>query len=357
MINRSRAHRFLAALIVLPGIISSTGCGKEEVQEREPVARPVKTVVVGEDAVTKRSYPGTVEASNRVDLSFRVKGPLTELNARRGMEVKKGFLIARIDPRDYQIALEEARAAFTKAEADFRRYQSLYEKDAVSLAELDQRRSQRDVAKARQDNAEANLSYTFLKASFAGTISERYVENFEEVAAQQPIVSLENFDMLDIIVDVPEHLIAGVKRHGDAATIFATFEAAPGKEYPLTLKAVTAQADAATRTYQVRLSMKQPDEINVLTGMTAQVTAKQSIESASGLNVIPAIAVFEDNQGVSCVWVIGDDLTAHKREIGAGTVTGVGDISVESGLSAGDRVAVAAVAHLREGMKVRLLND
>ncbi|MCH7548939.1 MAG: efflux RND transporter periplasmic adaptor subunit [Candidatus Krumholzibacteriota bacterium] len=354
----SCAKRFLAVVCIVPVIFAVAGCSKEEPLEREPVARPIKTVVVGEDAVTERSFPGLVEASNRVDLSFRVKGPLTELKVTRGMDVKKGFLIARLDPRDYQIALEEAKASFTKADADFRRYQSLYEKDAVSLAELDQRRSQRDVTKARQDDAESNLSYTYLRAPFDGTISDRFVENFEVVAAQQPIVSLENFDMLDILIDLPEHLIATVRDKKDDMSIVATFDAAPGVEYPVTIKAITSQADPATRTYEVRVSMKQPSEINVLTGMTAQVTSKTTVTNTSGgVNVIPAVAVFEDDEGKSCVWVIDEEMTVHKREVVPGEITGVGEIVIEDGLNPGDRVAVAAVAQLREGMKVRLLTD
>jgi RND family efflux transporter MFP subunit len=347
-------------LLALPVALLATGCGDKEPPQREEVARPVKTLVVGGGATAGISLPGRVEASNRVDLSFRVKGPLIELNVKRGQSVDKGYLIARVDPRDYQIALEEAKAAFTKAEADFKRYQSLYEKNAVSLAELDQRRSQRDVAKARMDDAEANLSYTYLRAPFAGTISERFVENFEEVAAQQPVVSLENFEMLDIIVDIPEHLIASVREGGERFELTASFDAAPDRTYPLTVKEVATQADPSTRTYQVRLSMEQPEEINVLTGMSANVRGTADVEDVDGersAHVVPSASVFQDEDGNACVWVIDDSLTARKRQVRVGEPTGEGNLIIEAGLSSGDRVATAAVAHLREGMKVRLLTD
>jgi multidrug efflux pump subunit AcrA (membrane-fusion protein) len=105
--------------------------------------------------------------------------------------------------------------------------------------------------------------------------------------------------------------------------------------------------------------LEQPDEINVLTGMSAEVTAESAAAAMARTEeawVIPAIAVFEDDAGQSCVWVISDDLTAHKREVVAGEVTGDRSIVIESGLSEGDRVATAAVAQLHEGMKVRLLS-
>jgi len=344
--------------LTMAAILPLAGCGEKEKPEAKPIARPLKTVVVGGDAFTNRSYPGQVEASQRVDLSFRVSGPLTELNVRRGESVKKGHLIARIDPRDYQIALEEAKATFTKAEADFKRYQSLYEKNAVSLAELDQRRSQRDVAAARRDDAESNLEYTYLRASFDGDISERHVENFQEVTVQQPIVSLENFSMLDIIVNIPEHLMAGASGEMEKLDITATFDAAPDKKYPLTFKAVTAQADPTTRTYEIRFSMAQPEEINVLTGMTANVTATSNLADADeSYFVIPAAAVFEDDEGKPAVWVVGDDMIVRKRIVTSGELTGDAGIEITGGLKAGERVAVVAVHSLTEGMKVRNLEN
>jgi RND family efflux transporter MFP subunit len=343
--------------LALTAALLFAGCGKKEQAEPEPVARPLKTIVVGGDAFTDRSYPGEVEASQRVDLSFRVSGPLIELHAERGQYVEKGYLIARIDPRDYQIALEEAKATFTKADADLKRYQSLYEKNAVSLAELEQKRSQRDVTRARMEDAQSNVDYTYLRAPFEGNVSERYVENFQEVSVQQPIVSLENFDMLDIIVDVPEHLMTGTGENLQKMEITATFDSAPDKKYPLTFKAVTAQADPTTRTYQIRFSMEQPEEINVLTGMTANVTASSNLaEMDASVFIIPAAAVFEDDAGSPAVWVVGDDMTVRKRSIGVGELTGEAGIEVTDGLEAGERVAVVAVHSLTEGTKVRILD-
>jgi len=353
--------RYIGLVVGLLSVLAMfAGCGKEQAPERKETARPIKTYVVGGDAMARRSFPGRVEASDRVDLSFRVKGPLIELHVRRGQDVAKDFLIARIDPRDYQIALEEAKAAFTKADADFRRYQSLYEKDAVSKAELDQRRSQRDMTKARQDDAESNLSYTYLKAPFTGTISERFVENFEEVSAQQPVVALENFDMLDIIIDVPEGLLSRLQEGQDSIKLTAVFEAASDTPFPVTFKAVSGQADPATRTYQVRLSMEQPKEINVLTGMSAEILAESSAKTVTQADqavTIPAVAVFQDEGGKSCVWVISEGLTASRREVIVGEVTGTSSIVIQSGLANGDRVATAAISHLREGMTVRLLGN
>jgi len=346
----------LAACVLL-----TAGCG-EKAQEETAVVRPVKSMVVGNVLSGSRSFPGRVEASERADLSFRVSGPLIELPIERGQRVEKGQLLARIDPRDYRIALDEAKAAFAKAEADYQRYQNLYEKDAVSISELELYRAKRDVAKAKLEDAEANLDYTYLRAPFAGIVGDRYVENFEDVRAQQVICSLHDISSLDIVVDVPEHLIAGVDDLDEAALeVSARFEAAPDREFPLSFKEMAAQADPATQTYQLRLTMPQPEGISILPGMTAEVIARGTRPAAghAGVFAVPASAVFPDAEGdAQAVWVIDpDDMTVHRREVTLGAVTGTGSVEVLSGLRAGERIVVAGVSHLREGLKVRLMEE
>lgn len=338
--------------------ISLGGCGGEPEQEAAPVVRPVKTVVVGGDVGGTRVLPARIEAAQRAVLSFRVGGPLVELPVVKGQQVQKGDLVARIDPRDFQIAVNEARANFTKAEADYKRYENLYERNAVSVADLDVRRSQFEVAQSKLEEAEANLSDTRLVAPFTGNITERYVENFQTVQPKQEIAALQNFDALDVVVDVPEQMIATVKRGAEGVAAVARFEVARDREFPLTFREVAAQADPKTLTYEVRLTMESPEDLNILTGMSAEVVVRSTGAVArDSLFVLPSSAVYAaDEDGQSSVWVIGDDLTAHRRVVKVGEVRGTGSVQIISGLQAGERVAVAAVSQLREGMKVRLLD-
>lgn len=347
--------------VLVAGLTVWCGCG-DKAEERPQAVRPVKSMVVGDVLSGTRSFPGRVEASERVDLSFRVSGPLVELPIERGQEVRRGELLARIDPRDYRIALDEARAAFTKAEADYLRYQNLYEKDAVSVSELDLHRAQRDVAKARLDDAEANLDYTYLRAPFTGVIGNRYVDNFEEVQVNQIVCSVHDINLLDIIVDVPEHLIANA---GDVLNadldVIARFEADPGREFPLQFREVAAQADPATQTYELRLTMPQPEGLLVLPGMTAEVISRGARAASSETRefTVPASAVFPSADGnAQAVWVIdAREMTVHRREVKLGAVTGSGSVEVLEGLRAGERIVTAGVSHLREGTKVRLMEE
>ena len=109
------------------------------------------------------SFPGTTQASDRSVLSFRVAGPLIELAGERGRPGRtKGDLLARIDPVDFEIKVAEARASFQKAVADYDRYNRLYEREAVPLADVELHRAMRDVAEAQLRQAEVNLGYTWL---------------------------------------------------------------------------------------------------------------------------------------------------------------------------------------------------
>lgn len=347
--------RSLGVGILLTGFLSGCG-GDQNTGNAAPVARPVKTMVVGGGFDETRTFPGRVEAGQRANLSFRVGGPLIDLPVEKGQRVAKGELIARIDPRDYEIARQQANATYTKAEADFRRFQELYERDAVALTDLELKRAHRDVTRAQLDDAEANLRDTTLRAPFAGIVGERYVENFEDVQAKQQIARLQNFEMVDIIIDVSENMIAEVRDKTGLVAV-ATFEAAPGREFPLTLKEVAAQADVTTRTYQVTLTMPQPEGLNVLEGMTGLVRATHSSPPGdTSVFVIPAAALVGEDSSGQYVWVVDDGLAVHKQSVSIGEVTGTQSIEITGGLEGGERIAIAAVHHLREGMKIRLMD-
>jgi RND family efflux transporter MFP subunit len=312
--------------------------------------------VIGGQADLERSLPGRVEATRQVDLSFRVGGPLIELRAREGEDVAKGQLLARIDPRDYEIRLNSARADHEKAEADYRRLSALYEKDAVSKAQLDQAKATRDVAAAAMDDAEANLADTRLLAPFASRVGETFVENFQDVQPKEGILSLVDVGAVDIKLDVPEGIVARFR--GNLGRLTARFDAAPGKEFELEVKEIAAQADPATQTFRVTLNMPQPDDLNLLPGMTASVVHFRPGTGEAGRITIPAIAVFADESGSSHVWALDpDDNTVHRRKVSTGELSGSSEIEIDDGLQPGDTIAVSAISQLHDGMQIRPVQE
>jgi RND family efflux transporter MFP subunit len=334
------------------------GCGEKPPKETPRVVRPVKTLVVGTGLAEGLTFPGTVRGSERGELSFQIPGPLVELPVDEGDRVSRGTLLARIDPTDYNLAIAEAQATYDQSVSDYRRYQRLYEKEAVPLADVELKRAVRDVSAAKLEQARNNLGYTYLRAPFPGRIGKKYVENFEDVRAKEPVLTLHRVDTVEVTIDVPESLVTRYRGDGSQALAFARFETHPDLAFPLKLKEISAEADAATQTYQAAFTMKQPAELNVFPGMSAQVTLRR--RDAEDLAVseftVPAQAVFQDDGGRMTVWVVDPgDHTVHARAVEVGPVTGATEIVVRSGLEDGDMIAATAVEQLREGMEIRPL--
>jgi RND family efflux transporter MFP subunit len=137
----------------------------------------------------------------------------------------------------------------------------------------------------------------------------------------------------------------------------AEFAAAPGRQFPLTIKEYATRADPRTQTYQVTLQMPRPKGINILPGMTATVHGSPPVEQKGDDRfVVPAIAVFADEAGTSHVWVVDKDtMKVHKRKVTSGDLTGTDSIRIIDGLRPGEMIAVAGASQLREGMQVRAM--
>jgi len=416
-----------AMVLLVVGLIPFfIACGKEEEKiVKKEVVRPIKMMSVAStrDALQRR-FPGRVRASMRVELAFRVQGPLIELPVEEGKPVKEGDLIARIDPRDYDANLRmvqgqlanakatlkamrqarpedirrltanvnTARAALKLAVSEYERVMRIKKADpgAVSQGMVDKaiekkERSEASLNKAKQelrigkigarpediqakeaeiksleaqvDFAKLQLDYTTLKAPFSGVVSRRYVDNFQEIRAKQQIVSLDDISSVEILVDVPEIIMANV-REGGTGNAVAEFAAAPGKQYPLTIKEYATRADPKTQTYQLVLQMPQPEDINVLPGMTATVTGSpRQREQTKEIFVVPAIAVVADAAGNPFVWNVDKEtMKVSKRPVKTGDLTGTDSIEIVKGLKSGELIAVSGVSRLREGMQVRDLS-
>jgi RND family efflux transporter MFP subunit len=363
--------KYIALLFIIPVISLFVGCQKEVEVESEP--RPVRAMKIGDiTAVSQRWIPGRVSASQEVNLSFRVSGPLVQLPVNVGDQVKKGQVLARIDPRDFEVnmrnaeaQLQRAEAALALAESEYGRVTRIREQDpaAISAAMVDQKREALDRAQAELlsiestvEAAQDQLRYSTLRAPFSGTIVAKYVENFEDVQAKQVVLRLLDPTHIEMTVDIPENIISYVPL---MKNLRVRFDAFPGLEVPAEVKEIGTEASATTRTYPVTLIMEQPEGVTVLAGMTGEATCCELMPDEGLMErpiEVPTEAVFSDEGGGSYVWVIDEStLTVEKREISLGRLTDFGVI-VLSGLETGEWIATAGVYYLNEGQEVRILD-
>lgn len=353
--------RITTTLLVTGLLLFFTSCGKKEEPAAKEVIRPVKMMTIAAGAgEVKRAFPGKVQASQEVDLAFKVSGPLIELPVAEGQNVKKGALLARIDPRDFKTNLDQAKARALEAEQQFKRYKELYVQKQVSKADFDKYKSARDVARAQQKEMQHALEDTYLRAPFTGVIAKKFADNFQDVRAKQAIVSLQDVSSIEIHIYLPENLVAKARaRDKKDATAIAEFSTAPGKQYMLSVKEFSTRADPKTQTFQVTFLMKQPEDLNVLPGMTANVVVTGAFTEDTDVQiVIPAIAVFSDESGMPQVWVVDPEtMKTHRRKVTTGNLTGKESIQIADGLKPGETIVIAGVNQIREGMKVRTLDN
>lgn len=302
------------------------------------------------ERIEARSFPGHVRAAERVNLSFNVPGKIIELHATEGTQVEKGALLARLDARDYESKLKAALAEYQKADANYQRAEKLVKGKFISKAEYDQLKAARDVAAARVTKARKAVADTELRAPFSGVVAKRYVENFTEVQADQEVLSLQDVENLEIVVDVAEQFV--VQRQGrPQVSLVVRFETLPGKEFPLAIKEYATEADPATGTYQYVATLKPPEGANILPGMTATVIAQRT-DSAATHFVLPIPAVFADVTPEPMVWVVGEGERVQMRQVKLGRLVGKAGIEIVEGLKAGEVVVIEAATRLREGMQI-----
>lgn len=330
------------------------GCAEPPTKKKEIIPLVKVFHIEGPEDVAQRSFPGVVEASEKADLSFLVAGKLIEFPVKEGEPVKKGQLIARLDPTDYEIAVGEAKSKVAFAEVNLDRTRKLLAKQFASQQQYDAHKTAADVAEAQLKLAQQNVKYTKLFASFSGEIAKKYVENFQNVLAKKPIVKLQNREVIDIKVQIPENLVIRSDRVQNGV-FEAEFETAPGSRYKVTVKEVSTQANPDTQTYSITFILPNPKDLNVLPGMTAVIHTKFQLlkDKEDKTFTIPISAVFSDKKGISYVWVILPSThTLKKQEVKISRLSGAGAV-VTAGLSPGQDIVAAGAEFVKENMKVK----
>ncbi len=328
--------------------------------EPEPI-RPVKTVHVGmEPGEAYLRLPGEVRARHETPLSFRVGGKVTECKVNLGDTVRRGQILAKLEPADYQLATQsgaagvaDARSTLTLAEAELVRYRNLREKGFVSAAVLDQKQAAADAAHARVDAMQSahteqtrQLAYTSLPAENDGVVSAYDCNVGQVVNIGQPILRLAQSAEKEIEIHLPE---AELQHFRSAGNFTVSLNALPGRSYQGVLRELAASADSATRTYAARIAVKNMDAAMQL-GMSATVDMQPSDNQVIRL---PLAAVVSRDSHPS-VWKVDGAGSVHAAAISVAGVEG-NAVRIASGLNSGDVVVTAGASLLREGEKVKLL--
>ena len=345
------------------------GCN-EEVKKIELI-RPVRTFKINDDLnPEKRIFPGKVKATREATLAFRISGQIIKFTVKEGDQVKKGQLIALLDPRDYQAAVANLRAKLVgyrsvlkEARLNIERNKKLLAKNIIAQSDFDTATSTFETSRANAlsleqslRRAELNLQYTRLKAPFDGIIAIKEVDNHEYVQAKEPIVQLEDTSSLDVVMDIPESFWAKAFGSGSSPIdkAVARFEAFPERTFPLTMKEFQTRANVHTQTYEVTLNMVNPAGLGLHPGMTAEIIGSMPQDATTKTVSIPFSAVIGTPEGAKYVWVLNAGNIVNKREVEVGRIRNNMFI-VHSGVIQGETIVVSGANYLSEGQNVIVL--
>lgn len=328
----------------------------------EDPVRAVKVITVGAEALSSnREYAGEVRAQVESRLAFRVAGKIIKRQAELGQHVKVGQVLAQLDPLDYQLAAEAARAQVTAAAtsrdlaaADFGRFQVLKEQNFISGAELERREAAFKAAQAQLAQAQAQLAvqgnqarYAALLADVSGVVTAVEAEPGQVVAAGMPVLRVAADGVRDVVFSVPEDKVNGI-HIGASAKIRAW---AQGPELMGKVREVAASSDPVTRTYAVKVSMevKEPPVL----GATVSVIPQAVGAVETPVIKLPSTALRQEGQATA-VWLLDPaSMTVKSQVIQIGNADG-NEVVVTSGLQPGMRVVSAGVHVLSPGQKVSI---
>jgi membrane fusion protein (multidrug efflux system) len=288
---------------------------------------------------------GTAKANESLTVTAKVTDTVSAVDFEDGDFVEEGAVLVQLTNREEESLLAEARANLDDAESQLARLENLAGRDLISDSELDIARSREDASRARLNTVLARLSDRLIRAPFTGVLGFREVSPGTLLQPNTAITTLDDISIIKLDFTVPETFF-GAMRPG--APVLARAASYGDREFEGVVRTVGSRVDPVTRAIQVRAHIDNTDRA-LLPGMLLTVGVVMAERMAL---VAPENAVYQI-QDRAYVYVLGDDLTVHERQIETGDRR-FGIVEVLGGLSEGERIVTEGIVKLRDGMRVRL---
>lgn len=313
-------------------------------------------------AAPARILVGTVRARVETDQGFRISGKVAERRVQAGDRVKKGQVVATLDPADLTLQRETAEAELAAAKAseksssaELMRVIELRAKGWSTEQALDRQRAALEEATGRRLRAERQLelarnaqSYAELLAEDDGIVVSTSVEPGQVLAAGQPVLRIAKDGLREALVAIPEQEMDDIRKARAEASLWTD----PGRSYPAKLRELSPAADPLTRTFQARFTLESLPADAPL-GMSASLSVRPTEELRVAR--LPLAAILNEGKGTE-VFVVeaSGELKRKAVQISAYEAR---DALVSSGLADGDLVVVLGVHKLKPGLKVRPVTE
>ncbi|OAI43246.1 hypothetical protein AYO41_02440 [Verrucomicrobia bacterium SCGC AG-212-E04] len=347
-------------LILIAALAGLTACHRRAAAPA-PQIRPVLSIVVAPASAKDASFAGTVEARYESSLSFRVLGRMVARDVSVGDKVEKGARLAALDGTPFQFALRNAEADLARAEAQLKlarvneaRQRQLFNGGVNAKAEFEAAQHELESAEAAAVAATANvakvreqLGYAELHAEFSGVVTATKAEVGQVVQPGQEVLRVVRPEEREAVVDVPDNIASSLHL---GTGFIVTSEAEPANRISGQVREIAPQADQATRTRRVRVSLVDPP-LSLRLGSIVNATTRMNVADQE----VPSSAVLE-RDGKTFVWLV--DPTTNQvsmTEVKVG-VREASSFQVTEGLAPGARVVTAGVHSLSSNQVVKIEN-
>ncbi|MCF5713007.1 efflux RND transporter periplasmic adaptor subunit [Pseudomonas tremae] len=344
--------------LLLGGLLLS-GCGKDE-KPPEPVRPVVFVKALPESNLAFGRFAGNIQARYQSVLGFRVSGRIARRNVDVGSEVKKGDLLATLDPTDQQNNvrarqgdLANVQAQWINAQANARRQQELFDRGVgaqaqldIALTDLKTASSSQEQAKAAAQQARDQLSYSELRSDHDAVVTEWKVEAGQVVTAGQEVVTLARPDIKEAVIDLPAALAEQLP--GDVVFTVAS-QLNPEVNTTAIIREIEPQADSTTRTRRARLSLTDtPPAFRLGTAISVKLSSTISPRMR-----LP-ISALQEVDGKLQVWIVDP----QSQTVSPRTVSIISrdndSFLLADGVKAGEKVVSAGVNSLKPGQQVKV---
>ena len=347
-----RLHlRYLLLLTALSALFL-TGCTPEAEEQQAAAPRYVKLApVTNVPEFSEFTFPAVVSAVKTIDLSFEVSGRLVQMDLVTGSDIKKGKLLATIDPKPFERSVDEKRTRLEQSKRELNRIEKMFAQKLVSQSDLDTAKTAYELAVIELKNAEQDLSYTHLYAPFDAKVSQRLVENNSYVTAGTSIARIQDVSKIYFNINVPERLLTANLSRG-IRQASASLTSNPSVWYPVTYVEHNTQPDPVSQTYEVVFAMEPKDDLPLTPG--ARAIVKVSINGSpypDGV-VVPVQSLVGDKANGFAVWVYDESKQrAHKVNVDVKHIQSNMAI-ISSTLRVGEKVVAAGATKMRSDIVV-----
>ena len=328
----------------------STGCSQKHAQV--PLIKSVKIDTAQlYNRAEELTFPGKVEAGKDINIAFKVAGTIEEIPVNQGDFVKKGDIIAIMDPRDYQTQLNATTAEYNAIKGQAERVISLYQDSSVAENDYEKAMYGLQQITAKLKAHQDALNDTKLRAPFDGYIQKIIFDKNETVGAGMAVISMIGNSPNQVTINIP---IKSYTQRDNFDSYSCTFDIMPNRVFPLELIGVSPKANM-NQLYNVKLQFKESDK-NITPGMSTNVTITQRHESEERLQ-IPLSAIF-NKEGATYVMIYNPtSSTVETRKVNIDSIDRNSMVLITNGLNEGDIVVSAGVNSLKDGEKVTPLKE